>query len=98
MNEVNLISSFRTAKYVRTNSKALAVIFYLYHNQKKKVSEIIEDLNLKDKTIINELEQEGFIEQNPHPKEEDRTFVLSFGGMILIKELAEDAPELIKEL
>ena len=93
----NLLSSFKSAQVIRNDPNALAIMFYLYHNQSKKASEIMLDFDLMDNILIDNLEEYGFIEQNPHP-EEDKTFVLSDSGRLVIKEIAEKFPKIIEQL
>ena len=98
MFEDQLISKFRVSNFIRHDSTALSVLFYIYKCQTCKVSKIMKDLGLPNKDIISKLEKEKFIIQNPHPEDVDKTFKLSVGGNFLIKEILEEDSELFEEL
>ncbi len=98
MIESQLISKFSNANFIRKDPTALSIIFYIFHHQGSKISEIMNDLNLTNDDTIKKLEYGKFIEENPHPEEDDKIFILSVGGQLLIKEILRKDPSVIEEL
>jgi chromosome segregation and condensation protein ScpB len=58
----------------------------------------MRDLKLKDRKVIDQLEKQHIIEENPHPDNEDKAYFLALGGQFFMEELFDEDPELFKEL
>jgi len=73
----------------------ISILLNIAKNKRSKISELHRDLGIDTYDLIEKLkflETNGFIEQNPHPKDLDKTYRLAFDGQLFAEQLKRGFP------
>ncbi len=93
-------SSFASIDEVKSDPLAVAVLLDIAYFSHRKVSELIEDLNITEdsKDLLWRLDRGGFIKPNPRREVPDIKYVLAAKGYFLLNELKLENPELLEPI